>query len=140
MPEVRIDGGRLSINIIDMINHLTIEEKRSIIDTLSCDDEVIADVMAQVLDGWTEAGSHGGRIGGQSDPSTPLDKARREIALKASDIAKKEIDELCNTLRWNKADLDRTSKWAWGMYHGEKKDAPPHLAYDDTLKYEVIRR
>jgi hypothetical protein len=141
MEAIRVEGGRLSINIIDMLERLSIEDKRSIIDTLSCDDEVIADVTAQLLDGWTEAGSHGGRVGGQSEPSTPLDKARREIALRAGDVAKKEIDDLCNTLRWAKADNDRTSEWAWKMYHGEiGKVMPPHLTYDDTLKYEVVRR
>ncbi len=138
--EAKIEGSRISLNIIDMLCSLSLEEKRSIIDILSCDDEIITDVTAQLLDGWTEAGSYGGRVGGQVEPSTPLDKARREIAFRAGDIAKKEIDDLCNALRWEKADLDRASEWAWAMYRGEKPSMPPYLTVNDSLEYEVVKK
>ena len=137
--EAKINKGRISVNIVDMLCTLSLEDKRSIIDTLSCDDEILADVTAQLLDGWTEAGSYGGRIGGQVTPSTPLDKARRDIALRAGDVAKKEIEDLCNSLRWAKACEDRYSEWGFKMYHGGGIQMPPPVNYDETLKYKVVK-
>ena len=138
--EAKIEGGRISVNIVDMLCSLSLEDKRSIIDTLSCDDEILADVTAQLLDGWTEAGSYGGRIGGAIEPFTPLDKARREIALRSGEVAKKEIEDLCNSLRWAKASEERLSDWGFKMYHGEPVTMLPPLTYGDTLKYEVVKK
>ncbi len=140
MMEAKIEGSRISISIVDMLSSLSFEDKLTVIDTLSCDDEVITHITAQLLDGCTEFGSYGGSCHGQVDPFTPLDRARRAIALRAGEVAKKEIEDLCSTLRWEKACAENYCNWGFKMYHGEKSAMPPTIQYDDSLKYEVVRR
>lgn len=62
-------------------------------------ETVIKYVTDQILDGWTEQSSHGYiDCTAQSNPSSAINVARREIAKRSSEIAKKEIEALENAL------------------------------------------
>jgi hypothetical protein len=88
-----IEKGYLKIDAADLIDHLDDAGRAKIIELLSCHDTIIENVAAQIVDGWTEAGSHGGRCFGPL-PHTPLDKARRRLAESASEVAKEDIKRL----------------------------------------------
>ena len=70
------------------------------IETLSCDDQIIKHVTDQILDGWTENYCSGGScfIASHS-PTTGLDYARREISKRSGELAKKEIEKLEKALK-----------------------------------------
>lgn len=140
--QVKIERGRIILNTIEVLSALSLEDKKSLIETLSCDDEIIANVTAQLLDGWTEQGSHGATRSGAVEPFCPLDKARREIALRSGEVAKKEIEALCSSLRWTKANEEKYSAWGFKMYYGGPRIMPPQITYDydELLQYEVIRK
>ncbi len=127
----KVEKGDLCININAVLEALSLEDKISIMDRLSCDDEVIAHVTSQLLDGYTENGSCGYTRGGRAEPFTPLDKARREIALRSGEVAKKEIEDLCHSLRWVKACEKKYRDWGFAMYHGGERNMPPSIEYDE---------
>jgi len=54
---------------------------------------VIQAVVDQIVDGWTELGSHGFRSNCM-EPANALDKIRRRLAEASSEIAKDEIETL----------------------------------------------
>lgn len=91
--ETKIAKGLLTVNVSDLIDCLDDEGRKDIIETLACHDSIIALVAEQIVDGWTEAGYHGGITYGPM-PHTPLDKAKRYLAKSASDVAKKQIERL----------------------------------------------
>lgn len=101
------------ISLPNLLDSLTPEAKRSFIDYLSCEEEIIKDVSDQLLDGWTEAGSHGAKdFFNGVEPRTALDKARRELALRAGETAKDEIKDLIYLLEQSEQRLALTEKWA----------------------------
>jgi hypothetical protein len=90
-----IEKGRMSFEVADFMDNLSDDAKLDFIDTLSCQDAVIDFVMQQVVEGWTERGSHGGICcTAQPAPLSGIDKARRDIAKASSDIAAKQIASL----------------------------------------------
>ncbi len=142
--DAKIEGCRLSVNISDLLDNLSIGDKAALIDFLSCQDDIIKNVVDQVLHGCTESGSYGGTCF-SVEPFTALDKARREVALKAGDVAKREVEQAISAMKWSKASEDRYSKWAFEMYHnwGQQSHCPsppPHVSYDDVCQYEVIQK
>lgn len=77
----------------DLFEMMSSEEKSELIESLSCQDEVIKHVADQIIHGCTENGRHGWLSGGAA-PSTPLSVAVREIVMASSDLARKEIESL----------------------------------------------
>lgn len=95
------ENGRLSFDFAALLNSIPDEGKLALVDTLSCEDEIIRNVTAQILDGWTEQGSHGSLLcTAHSDPKpcNALDFARRQIALRAPEVAANEIKRLQDAL------------------------------------------
>lgn len=132
---ISIEEGKLKISVVELLECLSPDEKRALVDTLSCEDDLIEDIANQIVNGWTAAGSHGGRCWGDADPGTPLDKAIRKVAISAGTVASKEVESLCASLRRQHAYHKQVEKWAWDMYHGWGKSAsPPSMpsAYDST--------
>lgn len=142
---VKVEAGNLVISIASCLDELEPEEKRKFVDSLACEEEIIADVTSQVLDGWTENGSHGLKGGAEVEPHTALEKAIREVALRASDVARKEIENLVRALRWEKAASDCYRDWGFSLYHKWPRDypgceMPPAVGRDEELRYEVVKR
>lgn len=116
--KVTLENGDLKINLTDALDHLSADEKRSVADHLACQDSIIEDVAAQLLTGWTDAGSHGGRsCGADPEPHSPIDRARREIAARASDVAKKEIEDLKSALQSAQDAERKYREWGFALYH-----------------------
>lgn len=108
------DAGRLEVNLYDLLGTATGEQRAALIDALACQQEVIDEVMNQVLDGSTSAGSHGPAGGVWSANETHgIDGARLRIAQKASEITAKVIQELGRRIDAEQ-ELGRKG---WDAYH-----------------------
>lgn len=110
--KVKINEGKIVIDPYDLLQELKGEDKIRLIDDLSCQNEVIKHVSDQIIHGCTERGSHGS-MGSATIPSTPLDKAVREVSENSSDIAKKEISRLTRRMQF----LEESKIEAWDKYH-----------------------
>lgn len=99
--------GRVSFDASDLFEHMEPEQKRSIVDTLACESDVIDFVAQQIIDKWTELGSHGFTGVAVVEPYRGLDKAWRDVAKASGDIAKREIVRLEKSLEASE-DRERT--------------------------------
>lgn len=112
------DKRQIVIELSWLLSALTDEQKRELVDSLACEDAIIADVSAQLLDGWTERSSHGAKsCGSDAEPTSPLDKARRELASRAGEVAQKEIEDLKRSLIWQKMLQEHYSAAYFKAYH-----------------------
>ena len=95
-----IEGGTLQIDVFSLLEAMTREEKLKLADTLACTDDVITYVAQQIIDGWTEQGSHGSAGSVQPEPHPGgLDWAIREVSMRSGFIAAKEILRLQEALK-----------------------------------------
>jgi hypothetical protein len=115
--KAEIKDGRLSVNLAELLDHMTPDEKRDLAEPLSLQDSIIENVASQIITGWTEANSHAANDSGDADPHYPLGKAIRQVAMKASEVAATQIESLARSLRWEKAHADATKEWAFNLYH-----------------------
>lgn len=98
--QLKYDNGKLSFELVELIECMSDETKHELIEMLACDTKIIEHIAAQILDGWTEGGMRGGRLCGVDDaPSKGLDWAIREVAKRSGDAAKKEIERLESGLK-----------------------------------------
>lgn len=112
--KIAIEAGHIKINLQDLIEAASTEERATIIDHLACHDEIIDEVMNQVIDGWTTMGGHAGTgYGGNVDAVHGLDGARMRIAKASGEIAAREIERLGDALKREKAH----SNDGWAEYH-----------------------
>jgi hypothetical protein len=109
--------GKLAVDLYDMMSALDGEQKRKLADALACEDEIIADVTAQLLDGWTEAGSRGCMDDSVPEPRSPLEKARRAIALGAGAVAEQQIKSLAARVTHEAAYCTAYRDWGFRLYH-----------------------
>ncbi len=148
MNAITLNSDRqIVIELSWLLSALTDEQKRELVDSLSCEDAIIQDVAAQLLDGWTEQGSHGRKsCGADSEPFSPLDKARRMLAMRAGDVALKEIEGLKRALCWAKANEQRYMDAYFACYHNwsnrEHRSCPrpADVHHTDPMNYEVIKK
>ena len=97
--KLKYKDGHLSIDLFDLLENVPAAEKTEMLKTIACDDQVITDVTAMILNGWTAEGYSGGSNPvAQADTvnchAPALDKARREIAKRSGEVAKGEIERL----------------------------------------------
>ena len=118
------DKGRIEISVCDMLKSMSPENKRSIIDSLACDESILDDVCAQLIEGWTEAGSHGSKGAVSAFPSCAINKARRKIAASASVIASQEIADLRTALIHAKELEAEYMDAYFRMYHAWGNNVP----------------
>ena len=91
---MRINNTTLEINLAGVIDELLSSGKNSdLLQSISCNDNVIQNVVDQIIHGMT-TGGYSGSENIMSDSLMPLQKARQEIALSSSQIANDEIDRL----------------------------------------------
>lgn len=119
MSAIQLNEKRqITIDLNWLLSALSDDQRRELIDSLSCEESVIADVSAQLLDGWTERASHGPRsCSAEVEPTNAIDKARRAIAMRSSDVAREEIEDLKRALIWHKSDADRYRDAYFKAYH-----------------------
>lgn len=109
-----IEGGKLSLDLYDLLGALTDKERADLIDTLAVREEVINEVANQIIDGFTTEGSHGPTgYGGNPDAVFGIDGARMRIAKASGDIAAREIERLADQLKRTQARIDE----GWNAYH-----------------------
>lgn len=117
-----IQNGALVIDINDLFRHIADEDKTELFQHIACDDQVIRDVTAQLLDGWTEAGWHGAKSDTAHADTVnvivpAINAGRREIAKRSGEVAKAEIEALEKALKASEARVreledERRSAWA----------------------------
>ena len=132
MSKIVIDKGFMNIDLDWLFAQLKQEEKLRLIETLSCEDAIIKHVTDQLLEGWTENSYHGYTGTDAAEPTTPLDKGRRRIALGAGAVAKEEIARLVRQLsratQWQRAYCDWGFELEKQVYDlGGKPKAKPRL-------------
>ena len=117
-----IQKGALVIDINDLFRNIADEDKTELFQHIACDDQVIRDVTAQLLDGWTDAGWHGAKSHEAHADTVSvivpaINAGRREIAKRSGYVAKAEIEALEKTLKASEARVreleeERRSAWA----------------------------
>lgn len=96
---IDIVDGKISFSIIDLLDRMTSEQKKEIIDSLSCDEDIITLLGQQITEGFTDMMSRGSRSAcASSNPKYGLDKVMRDIAKASSAITKEEIESLEHSL------------------------------------------
>ena len=97
--------GNVTFDLIGLVESISAEDKLSLVESLSCDDDVIDHVTNQLLEGWTVNMFHGKESYiSDAEPRTGLDLARRRIAKECHAIAKEEIENLEKALAKAKID------------------------------------
>ena len=119
--QVKLEKGRLVVEVSDLLYNIAPEDKSELLKHITCDDQVIRDVTAQLLDGWTEDGWHGSKLCEASADTVnvivpAIDAGRREIAKRSGEVAKKEIEALEKALkasetRRQELEEERSSAW-----------------------------
>jgi hypothetical protein len=104
-----IENGKLSISIADLLDALSLEEKRELAQRIGCERDVIKAVVDQLVDGWTENISRG--------PSDQISECRVRILEAVADVRFKVVSELMSRLAVAEYNASRTSEWAWKMWH-----------------------
>ena len=115
--KIELKDGKLCFHPEALIDCLDDEGKADIIERLACDDAIIKAVSEQIITGWTECGSHGGKSCSEDATPSPLDAARRAVALASGDVAAEEIETLRRRLLAKTAKYEELSLYAWNQYH-----------------------
>ena len=102
----------IKIDSWDFVQSLSEDEKKDLITALSCENDIIKNVTDQLIHGCTEDGSHGS-MGSASSTSSPLDKAKHEIAINSHKVAKRKIEGLERELKSSK----ELANEGWDKYH-----------------------
>lgn len=141
------DKRQIVIELSWLLDALDDEQKRELVDSLACTDAIIADVSAQLLDGWTERSSHGVRsCSADVEPSSPLDKARRVLASRCGEVAAKEIEDLKRALIWAKTVEQYYMDAYFKLYHAWPSDMRGRMPDVGTVSnanrtgYEVVKK
>ena len=103
-------GGKLTVDIYEIIESLADEERRQFADSVACNSDVIKFVTQQILDGWTELDSHGPIGMATPEPYHGLEWAIRQVALRAGDVASKEVQRLQSALEMVENQRDRLAE------------------------------
>jgi len=99
--KAKVDGSNLKIDLYELMESMSADEQRSLADALAVQDAVIMFVTQQILDGCTDLSSRGGRVcTAEPSPSHGLDWACREVAKRACETAKTEIEALERSLQF----------------------------------------
>jgi hypothetical protein len=127
----KVENGYLMIDLEELLDGFTSQDKCELAERLACYDEVIERVAQQIITGWTDAGSHGYNDCNEPEPKCPLGKATRAVALGAGGVAARQVEGLASTMRRQYAYHDQIKQWAWTMYHTmvaanrERRECPP---------------
>lgn len=111
---VTYEGGNLTVNLIDLLDGMSLEEKRELIESLSCQGDVVEFVGQQIIDKWTENGFYSGvSCIATAEAYHGLDKVWRDVAKASGEVAKREIERLEDAVR----SAEKLSDAGWAKYH-----------------------
>lgn len=105
-----VASGKVTIDLYELIESLTDEERRELADSVACNSDVIKFVAQQILDGWTELDSHGPIGMATAEPFHGLEWAVRQVALRAGDVSAKEVKRLQSALEMVEKQRDRLAE------------------------------
>ena len=100
--KVNYEDGKIEFDLHGILEQVKGERRVEMIESLSCDDEVIRHVSDQIIERWTETCYSGGScIIPKAHPknSSPLDIAWRKVSKMSGEVAKHEIEKLERTLK-----------------------------------------
>ena len=106
--KAKLDGRNIVIDVYELAEELTSEERLLLADSLALQNDVITYVTQQIVDGATDAGSWSGRhhpVHAEPTPDEGLDWACREVALKAGGVQADEIRRLQKALNAREEEL-----------------------------------
>jgi len=93
--EIKIEDTKiqLKIDIFDLLDSLSDEEKKQVVEVLSCHEAVIKHVTDQILDGYTDNGYCGAFATSSNEAKylTELQKSRVRISESLSELAYEQI-------------------------------------------------
>jgi len=112
------DNGLLSLDVFHLIHELPEARHVELAESISCSNAIITHVMDQALEGCTENGFSGSW---STSYNAPLQKYRMQIAKQATNVAKKQIEELERRLEAMEKSRDEYSDKYFELYH---KDRP----------------
>jgi hypothetical protein len=117
---MKLDKGKIIIELTDLLDSMTSEAKIELIETLSCDEAIIKHVADQILTGFTE-NIYSGAESFNAEPKTALDSARARVIELAPEVAAREVERL----RKIAIDREKVAKEAddryWALYHAWPK-------------------
>lgn len=141
---IKLKDGCLQVPVDALFDGLSEAELMEVVDALSCIEKVIEHVTAQLLDGCTDLGSYGATSSGSVTPYTALDEARREIAVRSSEVAAREIADLKSSLIRAQEDANEYSEAYFRLYHAwdhtQKRipDGPHFSPHRDKPRHIVV--
>lgn len=108
-----------SVDIMALIDSLPKDQRADFLQSLACQDEVIAHVVDQMMTGYTENGSCGGEVIGaarwnlDARYGLPLSRAKAYVALHAEAATQARLVELQDRLRRVEENQteERTKHW-----------------------------
>lgn len=110
----RIESGKLVVPIAQLLESLSAEDRDTLIQALSCESEVIVNVVDQLVDGFTRDVSHGF--------SDVLLEQRKRILEAVDEVRFRVVRELMNSLAASKFSESRSSNWAWKLWDAWPED------------------
>lgn len=113
--------GKLELDIEDLLRQLPEDQKLALMESFSCDEVIIKHVTDQLLDGCTDNGFWGAGGVASDAPYTALDKAKREVAKRSGEVAKKEIEALECALAREKEQHKEIGDKYWALYHAWRR-------------------
>lgn len=102
--KLKYEQGAVSFDLHGLLEMVPADQKRELVESLSCDTDLIDFVAQQIIDKWTENGYSGGAfVTAAIAPAFGLDKAWRDVAKASGEVAKREIARLEDALRRSEA-------------------------------------
>lgn len=97
---LELKDGNIVINTHDLLENMPADSLVELIQSLACQEAVVKHVADQIIDGWTDDGYYAARsVAKSEEPNTALDTAIRRIAENSSEVARKEISEMGETIK-----------------------------------------
>jgi hypothetical protein len=109
LNKVTYDNGTITFNLVDLLEYAPKEQIDALVEALSCNEQILDHVAAQIADGYTEYGYYGGRFctpEPDENSGTALDKAIRRIAKASGEVSRKEIERLERALSYAEKSRD----------------------------------
>lgn len=101
MSIAKVIGRNIEIDVYELVESLSAEERLAFADALAVRDDVVKYVAQQIVGDWTDLNSQAGRnCVADSEPRNGLDWACREVAKRAGEVATDEIKRLEAALKY----------------------------------------
>lgn len=112
--KINFTKGTLEIDLHTLLESVAPEHRVDLIESLSCDEEIIRHVADQIISRWTESSYSGSSwVTAPSDDtcSCALDVAWRRVAKASGEVAKREIERLESALKSREDDINRLNRF-----------------------------